>query len=152
MCQAKAWASLHEHTSSSGSFSRTTNCLLIIGQCETPSIVWSLTKQVQTSTPPHCRIVSPRHICLPAYHTGVTVLDIRDNRLLPPEGGIPYVGHLANDSAGGEENCCLAPVPRSGEETSRIRRHGLYALRDIQVGEQLLYDYGACYLRTYPHT
>jgi len=90
--------------------------------------------------------------CVGTDERGFARLDIKDNKLLPPEDGIPYVGHLSNDSAGVARvcNCCLAPSPRE-KEGGRTRRYGLFATRYIRVGEEMLWDYGAGYRSVRPY-
>ena len=86
---------------------------------------------------------------------GYAVEDIDDNRLLPPDDGIPYVGHLANDSkCDATANCTLkdAPFPNAEAALSsnkRRRRYGLFVTRRIAAGDELLWNYGEAYPRSY---
>ena len=84
------------------------------------------------------------------------LIDVNDNRMLRPEGGVPYIGHLANDcrsprgSRRRKPSGYLAPAPREGDgESSRYRRFGLYTAREVRSREEILWDYGESYQRSW---
>ena len=80
------------------------------------------------------------------------VLDIFDGTFRPPEENIPYVAPLVNEptSAPWKPNAKLAPAELEAEDGT-LRRLGLWTVRKVKRGEELVIDYGTEYgKRSYP--